>query len=187
MITSPDDHAEHAAREAEAGAAQPTHAGEARIAPIGFMGRMGPGGGTGLPGTPNPQLDAFKYFEKHGKAHFTELMQTEMGPMTLATGSSFAAWEGGNSKRFVAAFSNQLFIEMRARPWDLAEMTLAPTNLWQLIETGRDAGNTDAPAKANEYQLGVTLELEKAYREQLRDVLARLTPRAARDARFDPS
>jgi Domain of unknown function (DUF4157) len=182
-ITSPGDHAEHEAREAEAGGAQPQQprAGAVQIAPLGPMGRMGPSAAPGVPGAPNPQLDAFKYFEKHGKAHITELMQTGMGPMTLETGSPFATWEGGSSQRFVAAFANQLFSEMLARPWDLAEKTLAPTNLWQLIEIGRDAENKDAAAKANEYQLGVTLELEKAYRERLRDALSRLTPRVIRE------
>jgi len=160
---------------------QQASAGTVQLAPAGLVGRMGPGGGTGLPGPPNPQLDAFKYFEKHGRAHITELMQTEMGPLTLATGSPFAVWEGGSSKHFVAAFSHQLFAETLARPWDLAENTLAPTSLWQLIETGRDAGNKDAPAKANEYQLGVTLELEKAYRERLREALTRLTPRVIQE------
>ncbi|MGH9885430.1 MAG: DUF4157 domain-containing protein, partial [bacterium] len=108
-ITSSGDHAEHEAREAEhGGQPQPPRAGTVQIAPIGPMVRMGPGAAPGLPGPPNPQLDAFKYFEKHGKAHITELMQTDMGPMTLETGSPFATWEGSSSKRFVAAFANQL-------------------------------------------------------------------------------
>jgi Domain of unknown function (DUF4157) len=65
---------------------------------------------------------------QHGKKHFTELMQMKMGELTLETSSPYAAWEGGSSKRFVDAFSYQLFIESNARPWDLAEATLAPTN-----------------------------------------------------------
>lgn len=161
---------------------EPPRGGAVQFLGVGPFGHMGPGGIPGLPTSPpSPQIDSFHYFQKHGKAHFTELMQIDMGPMTLATGSPFAAWDGGSSHRFVGGFAHQLFVEAVLPPWDLAEQTLAPTSLHQLIETGRDAENKDAPAKANDYQPGVTLELQKAYRQQLREALVRLVPRVIQE------
>jgi hypothetical protein len=156
----------------------PAGGGAVQFLGVGPFGHMGPGGIPGMPTSPpSPQIDSFHYFQKHGKAHFTELTQIDMGPMTLATGSRFAAWEGGNSHRFAAGFARELFVDVVLSPWDLAEQTLAPASLHRLIETGRDAENNDAPAKANDYQPGVTLELQKAYRQQLREALVRLVPR----------
>lgn len=84
-MTSPDDPVEreargeggdhspgaHGAAPGGHGAAPGAHAagGEAAIAAFPFQ--MGPGGGAGrlFPGPKNPQLDAFKYFEQHGRAH----------------------------------------------------------------------------------------------------------------------
>ncbi|HWO19741.1 MAG TPA: hypothetical protein VNO30_13240 [Kofleriaceae bacterium] len=151
------------------------------LAPFGFLGRMGPGGGTGLPGPRSPQLDAFQYFEKHGEAHFKELLDMQLGDPTLETGSPYATWEAGSSKVFVEQIAHELYLGMQARPWDLAEQTLAPASLWKLVDTGRDAENQDDPAQANEHHLGVTLELQKAYRERLREALARLMPRLIRE------
>ncbi|HET7505509.1 MAG TPA: hypothetical protein VFK02_31025 [Kofleriaceae bacterium] len=122
------------------------------------------------------RLDAFHYFEEHGKAHITELMKRKMSELSLDTGSPFAAWEGGDSRRFTEAFSYQLFIEPLATPWDLAERTLAPIDLWKLIDGVRLGGESD-PSRANDYQPAVTRALEDAYRKRLHEALARLMPR----------
>jgi hypothetical protein len=183
-ITSPDDRVEQEARGAQTGAQEgnPVAAtGEAVIAPFGFLGRMGPGGGLGVPGPKNPQLDAFKYFEKHGRAHFKALLDMKLGEMTLETGSPYAAWDAGSSQVFLGKFAYELFIHVPARPWDLAEKTLVPASVWKIVDTGRDAENKDDPAKANEYHLGVTLEMQKAYRERLREAVARLMPRLIKE------
>ncbi|HEU4729777.1 MAG TPA: hypothetical protein VFT22_17900 [Kofleriaceae bacterium] len=122
------------------------------------------------------RLDAFHYFEEHGKAHFSELMKTRMSELVLDTGSPFAAWEGGSSRRFTEAFSYQLFIEPLATPWDLAERTLAPIDRWKLIEGARVGGESDS-IRINAYQPAVTRALEDAYRIRLREALGRLAPR----------
>ncbi|HTE50660.1 MAG TPA: DUF4157 domain-containing protein [Kofleriaceae bacterium] len=185
--TSPSHDVESQARQAEVGgaqAAQPVARSAVQIAPIGFPGgRMGPGGGTGvsLGTTPNPQLDAFKYFEKHGKAHFAELKDLKMGDVTLETGSPYVTWTGGSSKGFSDWFSYELFINVPPKPWDLLEKTIVPADVWKVVDVGRDAANPDDPAKANEYALGVTIEMQKAYRERLRESLARLMPRVVRE------
>lgn len=183
-LTSPDHHVEQEARGAEASdrdAAPIAATGRIQIAPYGFLGRMGPGGGSGIPGPRSLQLDAFKYFERHGKRHFAELKERGMGALTLSTGSPYATWAAGDASSFAAWFANDLLSHLPARPWDLLQQTLAPADVWKLIDTGRDAANPDDPAQANEYQLGVTLELQKAYRERLHEALARLMPRIVRE------
>lgn len=158
--------------------------GPVQRTPLAFGGSpMGPGPRLGIPvaGARSPQLDAFKYFEKHGRQHFAELREHEMGALTLPTGSPYASWQSGDPRAFGRWFSYQLFLHLPAKPWDLLEQTLAPTNIWKLIDDGRDASNPDDPAQANEYQSAVTREMEKAYREPLREALARLMPRIVKE------
>ncbi len=180
-LTSPGDHVEREARgEVDKAPGEPiTPAAEVAIAPYGPFG-MGPRGGGVFSGPPDPQLDAFKYFEKHGKAHFKHLMDMKLGEPTLDTGSRYAAWTAGSARVFADKLASDLY-DATGRPWDLAEQTLAPASLWEIIDTGRDAENKDDPAQANEYHLNVTLELVKAYRERVRNALNRLTPRVIKE------
>jgi hypothetical protein len=145
-----------------------------RLGPFGMGGPSpGPLGGIGQP--KDPRLSAFKYFEKWGDKHFSELMKY-MEEASLEVPSPHAVWESGSSKSFTYWFAYQLFMD-RERAWERLDRTIAPTDTWKVVDTGRDADNPDDPAMANEYHLGVTLEMQEAYRERLRDSLARLVPR----------
>jgi hypothetical protein len=163
-VTSPDHEVEHEAHGFESGHGTPiapiAPRGEVRIARWGIMGRMGPGGSGGAPGPKASQLDAFHYFEQFGERHYGELKDMDGADLTLDTGSPYASWKSGTSKAFVSWLMYQLF-EDPTRPFDLLETTLAPRNTWQLIDVGRDADNPDEPNKANDYQPGVTREMQR--------------------------
>jgi hypothetical protein len=189
-MTSPDDPVEREARgeggdhpPGTHGAAPGAHAagGEAAIAAFPFpMGPGGGGAGSLFPGPKNPQLDAFKYFEQHGRAHLKELMERGLGDPTIDTGSPYASWTAGTASVFTEKLASDLF-STPGRPWDTVEKTLVPTDIWKLIDGARDAENKDDPAQANEYHLNVTLALEHAYRDKLREALKRLTPRLIKE------
>ena len=140
---------------------------------------VGPNGPIGVPDqTPRPKKNAGEYLTEYGLRHANEL-PPPMSEVTFALPAKYVTWRSGNSKSFAEAVGN--FIRTRVQSGGKAEdvfkATVAPANLWEIVNRARDAENRDHPEQADEYHKEVTLELVNTYRDRVRDSLERVIPR----------
>jgi hypothetical protein len=140
---------------------------------------VGPGGPIPVPDqTPRPKKNAGEYLTEFGARHASEL-PASMAAVTFALPSTYVTWRGGNSKAFAEAVGEQIRIRASSsgKVEDVLKNTLAPANLWEIVNRARDADNPDHPEQADQYHKEVTLELCNAYRDRVRDSLDRMIPR----------
>ena len=140
---------------------------------------VGPGGPIQVPDqTPRPKKNAGEYLEEYGARHASEL-PASMADVTFTLPSSYVTWRGGNSKMFAEAVGEQIRIRAsnHGKVEEVFKTSLAPANLWEIVNRARDAENPDHPEQADQYHKEVTLELVNAYRDRVRDSLERMIPR----------
>ena len=139
---------------------------------------VGPGGPVTLgPTGPRPKTNAGEYLEKHGRRHAEELPPS-MEKVAFLLPTTYAAWKGGDSGSFARAVGDELMQKILAgKAEDVLKVAVAPANLWEIVNTAREADTLDHPEQADEYHLRVTLDIVNALRERVRESLARMVPR----------
>src|SRR5262249_37140955 len=87
------------------------------------------------------------------------------------------AWASGDATSFTGQFALEYFMQ-RGDPWQFLVTTLAPVDVEQLIDRGRDA--VAMPDMAQLYNPGVAIELGNIYEARIRESLLRVVPRFVR-------